>query len=189
MRRDDRPIKNGESERATFVAAGELLLWPQSVGDRAVTTGEAGRWPAFALVVGERRDLLGSPARALFDMLEHVRRTERPATVTGRCQWSVANAPTALLRLTLQARQPVVFDADVLVPATRLLGLLPAVARGTPFGLTTNRQLHGLGDTVDVRRVLRHVVLVDSPPVPRLAEIADELIGTRPAGRQPGGRR
>ncbi len=99
------------------------------------------------------------------------------------------NAPTALLRLTLQARQPVLFDADVLVPAARLLGLLPAVARGTPFGLTTNRHLQGLGDTVDVRRVLRHVVLVSGSPVPELAEIANELTWSRPAGQLPGRRR
>ncbi len=189
MRRDDRPIDSGDSGRATIVAVGELVLWPQSVGDRAVTTGEAGGWPSFVLVVGERRDLLDSPARVLFDLLAHVRRTERPVTVTARCRWSVANAPTALLRLTLQAQQPVLFDADVLVPAARLLGLLPAVARGTPFGLTTHRHLQGLGDTVDVRRVLRHVVLVRSSPVPELAEIADELIWSRPPGRLPGGGR
>ncbi len=189
MRHDDRPIKSGDSERAMFVAVGELLLWPQGVGDRAVTVEEAGGWPAFALVVGERRDLLDSPARALFDLLEYLRRTESPVTVNARCRWTVVNAPTALLRLTIQAQQPVLFDADVLVPAGRLLGLLPAVARGTPFGLTTNRHLQGLGGTVDVRRVLRHVVLVHSRPVPELAEIADELLWTRPAGQQPGGRR
>lgn len=189
MRHNDGPNESGGSARATFVAVGERLLWPQSVGDRAVTTGEASGWPAFAIVVGERRDLLDSPARALFDLLEHVRRTARPATITARCRWTIANSPTALLRLTLHAQRPVIFDADVLVPAARLLGLLPAVARGIPFGLTTNRHLGALGDTVAVRRVLQHVVLVHSPPVPELAEIADELIWSRPAERQPGHRR
>ncbi|MFI7679118.1 hypothetical protein [Actinophytocola sp. NPDC049390] len=180
MRRDDRPIESGGPVRATFVAVGELLLWPQSVRDRAVTTEEAAAWPAFALVVGERRDLLDSPARALLDLLEHVRRTERPVSVAARCRWTVANAPTALLRLTVQARQPILFDVDILVPTARLLGLLPAVARGVPFALTTNRHLRDLGDAVDVRRVLRHVVVVQSPPVPELAEIADELAWSRP---------
>ncbi len=186
MRHDDGRIESGDSGRATFVAVGELLLWPQSVGDRAVTATEAGDWPAFVLVVCERRDLLDSPARALLDLLEHVRQTARPVTVTARCRWAVANSPTALIRLTLDACQPVLFDADVLVPAARLLGLLPAVARGIPFGVTTNRHPRELGDTVDVRRVLRHVVLVHSPPAPELAEIAEELIWSRPPGQQPG---
>lgn len=192
--RGDGPVAKND-QRPTLVAVGELLLWPQSVGDSAVTTVEAHDWPAFGLLVGERRDLLGSPARALFDLLDGVRQAAEPAVVTGRSRWTVVDPVRALLRLRFQAEHPVTFGVDILVPAERLLGLLPAVAHGAPIGVTTSRHARDLGGSVDVREVLRHVVLLRCPPVPGLAELADELIWSRPLGRHsaersrhPGGR-
>lgn len=170
------PVERNDRKRATLVAVGELLLWPQSVGDRAVTTREAHEWPAFGLLLGERRDLLGSSARALFELMAGVRRSAEPSVVTGQWRWTVVDPVKALLRLRLEAEKPVTFGVDVLVPAARLLGLLPAVARGAPIGLTTSRYARDLGGSVAVRQVLRHVVLVRGQPVPELADIADELI-------------
>ena len=163
------------AERATLVAVGDLLLWPQSVGDRVVTTREAGRWPAFALVVGERSDLRDSPARGLLELLADAPRLAESLVVSGRSRWTVVDPVRALLRLRLRVEEPA-FDVEVLVPARRLVGLLSAVAQGVPIGLTTNRQLHALGSTVDIRRVLRHVVVVRCPAEPGLAELADELL-------------
>lgn len=165
-----------------MVAVGELLLWPQSVGHGAVTREEAGGWPAFALLVGERRDLLTTRARLLFDLLAEARRSAEPVVMTGRWGWTVVDPVKALLRLSLQVHDPAPFDVDVLVPAERVLGLLPVVARGAPIGLTTRRHAHDLGGCVDVRAVLRRAVLVRGQPVPGLAELADELIWSMPSG-------
>jgi hypothetical protein len=172
----DQPTETHGQGWTTLVVVSELLLWPQSVGDRVVTAQEAGEWPAFALVVGEDRDLRGTPAQVLLDLLERGRRSAEVVTVTGRGRWTVVDADSALLRLRLHARSPVAFDVDILVPAIRVLGLLPAVARGAAIGLTTHRHVRELGDTLDVREVLRHVVLVRCQPVPELTELADELI-------------
>ncbi|MFC4857809.1 hypothetical protein [Actinophytocola glycyrrhizae] len=182
--RHDEPIDRNDSERATFVAVGDLVLWPQSVGDRAVTTREADTWPAFALVVGERRDLLGSRARVLFDLLENTRQSPEALVVSGRSRWTVVDPVKALFRLRLHIESPPAFDLDVLVPARRLVGLLHAVARGAPIGLTTNRHIRELGSTVDIRQVLQHVVVVRCPPVPGLAELADELLWTMAPGHR-----
>lgn len=96
--------------------------------------------------------------------------------VSGRSRWTVVDPVRALLRLRLHVEEPAAFDVEVLVPARRLVGLLPAVAQGVPIGLTTNRRLHALGSTVDIRTVLRHVVVVRCPAEPGLAELADELL-------------
>lgn len=182
MRRD------GPIEKATLVAVGDLLLWPQSVGDRPVTTREADTWPAFVLVIGERRDLRNSPARGLMDLLAGTWEAGDPLVVSGRSRWTVVDPVKALLRLGLHVEEPAGFDVDVLVPARRLAGLLSAVANGTPIALTTNRHLSSLGSAVDIRRVLQHVVVVRCPPVPDLAELADELMWSM-VGRTGGRRR
>lgn len=167
---------DGPVEKATLVAVGDLLLWPQSVGDRLVTTREADTWPAFVLVVGERRDLRNSPARGLMDLLAGTREAGDPPVFSGRSRWTVVDPVKTLLRLGLHVEEPVAFEVDVLVPARRLAGLLSSVARGTPVALTTNRHLRSLGSDVDIRRVLQHVVVVRCPPAPDLAELADELL-------------
>ncbi|HEU5485638.1 MAG TPA: hypothetical protein VFU98_12090 [Microlunatus sp.] len=156
----------------------DLLLWPQSVGDRAVTTQEAGTWPAFVLVIGEPRDLRDSTARVLFDMLADTTRSAGSVVVDGRSRWSVVDPAKALFRLGLHGDSPAAFGIDVLVPARRLVRLLPAVARGVPIGLTTPRRQRALGSAVDIRRVLRHVVVVRSPPAPGLAERADAVLSS-----------
>ncbi len=164
---------------ATMVAIEVMSLWPQSVGPRAVTVREADLWPVFALVIGERRDLLHTSAKALFGLLDGLRHAEEAVVVSGRCRWAVVDSENALLRLTLQAESPVVFETDILVPAERVLGLLDTVARGTTIGLTTRRHARGLTGRVDVGHVARHMVLVHCRPSPDLAELADELCWAR----------
>jgi hypothetical protein len=160
---------------ATMVAVEVVLLWPHGVGERQAIVGEAGLWPVFVLVVDERRDQLSSSAGPLFELLDAPKGRDEITVVGGRTRWAVVDPRHALLRLTVTADGPVRFEADVLVPAERVLGVLDVVARGATIGITTRRHAAGLRDRVDLRNALRHLVLLGCPPSPRLAELTQEL--------------
>jgi hypothetical protein len=86
----------------------------------------------------------------------------------------------ALLWLTVRADAPVRFESGILVPAERVLGILDVVARGATIGITTRRHAAGLGDRVEVRAALRHVVLLSCPLSSDLNELAQQLRGAEP---------
>lgn len=170
-------LSGPEHRPAAMVAIEVVLLWPQGLGAEPVTVDEAGLWPVFVLVVGERRDLVDSPAGPLFELLDAPRLPDEITLVGGRSRWAVVDSRHALLRLSVEADVPVRFDADILVPAERVLGILDVVARGATIGITTTRHAAGLGDRVDVGAVLRHVVLLSCPPSPELGELTQRLCG------------
>jgi hypothetical protein len=160
-----------------MVAIEVVLLWPQGVHNEPTTVDEAGLWPVFVLVVGERRDLLASSARPLFDLLDTQKGPDEITVVGGRTRWAVVDPRHALLCLTILADAPVRFESDILVPAERVLGVLDVVARGATIGITTRRHAADLRDRVDVRAALRHLVLLSCPPSPELAGLTQELCG------------
>lgn len=160
---------------ATMVAIEVVLLWPQGLGAEPVTVDEAGLWPVFVLVVGERRDLLASSAKPLFALLDAPKGPDELTVAAGRTEWTVVDPRHALLRLTVRADAPVRFESDILVPAERVLGVLDVVARGATIGITTRRHAAGLRDRVDVRAALRHLVLLSCPPSDGLGDLAQEL--------------
>lgn len=168
-------LSGPERQPAAMVAIEVVLLWPQGLGAKPVTVDEAGLWPVFVLVVGERRDLLNSSAGPLFELLDAPRLPDEVTLVGGRSRWTVVDPGHALLRLSIEADVPVRFSSDILVPAERVLGILDVVARGATVGITTTRHAAGLGDRVDVRAALRHVVLLSCPPSPDLGELAQRL--------------
>lgn len=163
-------------QQATMVAVEVVLLWPQGVGAGPVTVDEAGLWPVFVLVVGERRDLLSSSARSLFDLLDAPKRPDEITVVRGRTHWTIVDSRQALLRLSVRADVPVGFESDILVPAERVLGILDVVARGATIGITTRRHAVGLRDRVDIHAALRHVVLLSCPPSVELGALA-QMVG------------
>lgn len=163
--------------RPAMVAIEAVLLRPGGVGPKQATGDEVGLWPVFVLVVRERHDLLASSARPLFELLKAPKGSDELTVVTGRTQWTVVNPRRALLRLTVRGEAPVRFEADILVPAGELLGVLDAVARGATIGITTTRHAAGLRGPVDVRAALRHLVLVSCPPATELGELAQKLCG------------
>ena len=158
-----------------MVAIEVVYLWPQGVGPEPVTVDEAGLWPVFVLVVGERRDLLVSSAKPLLALLDEPRRPGEATVVASRTHWSVVDSFRALLRLTVLGDAPVPFESDILVPAGRVIGVLDAVARGATIGITTKRHAVDLHDRVNVRAALRHVVLLTCAPSAHLDELAREL--------------
>jgi hypothetical protein len=167
-------VAGAEQQAPTMVAIEVVLLWPQEVG-KPVTVDEAGLWPVFVLVVGERRDLLTTSTKPLFDLLDTVKAPDEITVAVGRTRWTVVDPRHALLRLTVRADAPVQFEADILVPAERVLGVLDVVTRGATIGITTRRQAADLHDRVDVRTALRHVVLLSCPPSAELGELTQEL--------------
>lgn len=164
----------------TVIATDVVTLWPQGLGARAVTVDEARMWPVFVLVVNERRDLVTSSARALFDLLDSPRRRDEITAVRGSTHWTVVDWRRALLRLTVRADAPVRFESDILMSAGRVLGILDVVARGAAIGITTRRHADSLGDRVDIRTALRHVVLVNCAPSVELDALAHLLWGAQP---------
>ncbi len=164
-----------EHQVATMVAIEVVLLWPQAVGAEPVTVDEAGLWPVFVLVVGERLDLATSSAKPLFELLDAPKAPDEITVAVGRTRWSIVDPRHALLRLTVGADAPVGFKADILVPAEPVLGVLDVVARGATIGITTRRHAAGLHHRVDVRAALRHLVLLSCPPSPELGELTQEL--------------
>lgn len=168
-----------ENQPAPVVATEVVLLWPQGIDADADPGDVAGLWPVFVLVVSEPRDLLGSPVRTLFDLLDAPKGPDEITVVGGRTRWSVVDPRRALLRLTLLADAPVRFESDVLVPAERVLGVLDVLARGATIGITTSRHAAGLHARVDVHAALRHLVLLGCPPSPELRELTEELCGAQ----------
>lgn len=154
-----------------------VLLWPRGIGAEPATAEEAGLWPVFVIVVGERPGLLSSPAGPLFELLDVPKGADEITVVTGRTEWTVVDPRHALLRLTVQAEAPVRFASEILVPAQRVLDVLDVVARGATIGITTRHHASDLRDRVDVRAALRHVVLVSCPPPAELGELTRELCG------------
>lgn len=157
----------------TMVALEVLLLWPRGVDPSPATVDEAGLWPVFVLVVGERPDVRASSASVLFEMLDRPPRGGELAVVAGRCRWSVIDPRNALLKVMIRAETPERFAVDVLVPARPALGVLDVVARGATIGLTTARHVGRLTGRMDIRRALPEVVLLGCEPSTELEAIAD----------------
>jgi hypothetical protein len=173
------PMGSSGGRPPVMVAIEVVVLWPQGVGAEPVSVDEAGLWPAFVLVIGEHSDLSGSSAGPLFDLLDSSRHADGITVVGGSTDWSVVDPRHALLRLTVRARVPVRFEADILLPAERVLGILDVVAGGGTIGLTTHRHAVGLDDRVDVRTALRNVVLLSCSPSPELRAHMWQLFGMR----------
>ncbi len=164
----------GPDRPAVLVALEVLLLWPRGVGASA-TVAEAGLWPVFVVVVGDRPGLANASAAPLFDILERPRHGTEIAVVSARCQWSIVDARNALLKVAVRADAPEQFSVDVLVPARRVLGVLDVVARGATIGITTSRHVGTLTGRVDIRQALHEVVLLSCEPSTELATLADLL--------------
>lgn len=162
---------------ATMVAVEVLLMWPRGVDESVATVAEAGLWPVFVVVVGERTGAATSSAAPLFELLDSPRQGREMAVVTGRCQWSVVDARTALLRFTVRATAPVEFAMEIILPAQRVLGILDVVARGATIGITTRRHVASLTGKVDIRQALHRIVLLSCEPSTELAGLADLLSG------------
>lgn len=165
---------------AMVVATEAVLLRPQAVEVEQFTVGEAGLWPIFVLVVDERPDTRALSACPLLELLTAPKRTDELTFVTGRTQWTIVDPRRALLRMTVRVEAPVRFEADILVPAGRVLDVLDVVAQGATIGITTRRHAAALRGPVDVRAALRDLVLVNSPPPTELGKLTKELCG---AGR------
>lgn len=164
--------RNHPRQRAALVATEVLLLWPRGVGSPA-TIHEAGLWPVFVLVVGDRLRVDVPAAAPLLDLVHRPRREHELAVVAARCRWSVVDARNALLRVAIQAQAPQRFDVEILVPARRVLGMLDIAARGATIGVTTTRHANDLGGgRVDIRKALHQVVLLSCEPSRELSRLA-----------------
>jgi hypothetical protein len=165
---------SGDGRPAVLVATEVVLLWPRAIGSPA-TVDEAGRWPVFVLVVGDRTRSDVPSAVPLLDLVDHPRHANEPAAVAVSCRWSVVDARNALLRAAVRAEGPVPFAVEILVPARHVLGVLDVAARGATIGLTTARHSAKLSGRVDIRRVLQCVVLLSCGPSAELARLAGLL--------------
>jgi hypothetical protein len=159
----------------TAVAIEVLLLWPRGVAGPVTTAEEAGRWPVFAMVVTEPPGELARGAQPLFDLLDRPRREGEPTVVAAETSWSVLDHANALLGLHVRGVAPVRFGMRVLLPSTRVLGILDVVARGATIGITTGRRAARLRDRVDIRTALSDLVLLSCPPSVELAALAHTL--------------
>ncbi|HEY7595393.1 MAG TPA: hypothetical protein VH969_19740 [Actinophytocola sp.] len=148
-----------------------VLLWPRGVGSPA-TIDEAGLWPVFVLVVGDRQRADVPAAAPLLDLVNQHRQENELAVVAAGCRWSVVDARNALLKVTIQAQAPRRFEVEILVPARRVLGMLEVAARGATIGVTTTRQANNLGERVDIRQALHRVVLLSCEPSTELSRLA-----------------
>jgi hypothetical protein len=163
-----------------MVATEAVLLRPQAVGAEQLMVDEAGLWPIFVLVVDDRRDAVATSARPLFELLKTPKRTGEITFVTGRTQWTVVDPRHALLRMAVRVEAPVRFEADIVVPAERVLDVLDVVAQGATIGITTRHHAAALRGRVDVRAALRNLVLVNCLPPTGLGELTKELCGAGP---------
>jgi hypothetical protein len=159
----------------TAVAIEVLLLWPRGVGGPAATVDEAGLWPVFAMVVAEPPDQDAGTARPLFELLDE----PGPSVVAAETSWSVIDPARALLGMTVRGVVPVEFGLRVLLPATRVLGVLDVVAGGATIGITTRYRAGRLRDRVDIRAALDDLVLLSCPPSVELAAFAHVLQAAR----------
>jgi hypothetical protein len=168
-------LASNHDQGPTLVATEVVLLWPRGLGDTA-TVEDAGLWPVFVVVVGERPDAEQTMATPLFELLDRPRHSNEMTVVTGRCGWSILDAQNALLKFRVHATAPVQFAAQIIIPARRVLGLLDVVARGATIGITTHRRARVLDRQVGVREALREVVLLSCAPSSELATLA-ALVG------------
>lgn len=155
---------------APLVTTDVLLLWPRGVGGPA-TVAEAGLWPVFVLVVEEP----GATACPLLDLLDRLRHDSEPVVVATRCDWTIHDHGTALLRVAVRAER---FRTELHVPARPVLGVLDVLARGATFGVTTERRAGILTGRIDIRDALHEVVLLRCEPSADLATLADLLGAT-----------
>ncbi len=169
----------GREHVTTLVALEVLLLWPRGIGPVA-TVEEAGLWPVFVLVVGERPQPGSPSATALFDLVDRPRQGSEMAVVAARCRWSILDPRNALLKIAVDAEAPERFAVDILVPARQVLGVLDVVARGATIGITTSRHVGRLSGRVDIRQALHEVVLLSCEPSTELATLADLLRSATP---------
>lgn len=151
-----------------------LLLWPREVGSPA-TVAEAGLWPVFVMVVEDPEGPFAPGP--LLELLDRPRRDE-PAVVAARCRWSILDHGTAVLKVTVRTARPRRFLGELHVPARQVVGVLDVVARGATIGVTTDRHVGELTGRVDIRTVLREVVLLRCEPSADLATLADLLGAT-----------
>jgi hypothetical protein len=168
----------GHDHGPTLVATEVVLLWPRGLAE-STTVADAGLWPVFVMVVGERPDAEQTLATPLFDLLDRPRHSNEMAVVAGGCSWSILDARNALLKFRVRATAPVRFTAQIIVPAQRVLGLLDVVARGATIGITTRRRARLLDRQVGVSEALREVVLLGCAPSSELATLA-ELVAATP---------
>lgn len=173
-----RPVPSRD-QVANLVAIEVLLLWPRGVGPSA-TVEEAGLWPVFVLVVGERSRSEMPSAAPLFDLLDRPRHGSEMAVVSARCVWSIVDPRNALLKVAVRVDAPERFAVDVLVPARRVLGVLDVVSHGATIGVTTSRHVRKLIGRVDIRQALHEVVLLSCEPSTELAALAHLLRATSP---------
>ncbi|MGH3756868.1 hypothetical protein [Actinophytocola sp.] len=174
------PSRPGDKS-AALVAIEVVLLWPRGIGSLA-TVEEAGLWPVFVLVVGERSRADVPSAAPLLDLVDRPRHDDELAVVAARCQWSVVDLKNAVLKVAVRAEAPERFAAEILVPARQVLGVLDVVARGGTIGITTPRHAATLSRRVHIRQALREVVLLGSEPSTELAALANLLRHTTKPG-------
>lgn len=161
--------------RPNLVAREALLLWPRRVGRSAATIQEAGLWPVFAVVLGEREPDEDPGVLPLYDLLERPEHLERICVVEGRCQWTIIDPRHALLELSVHATAPVRFDVDIILPARQVLGTLTLLARGGTVAITTQRHLETLIPRADIRDALTKLVLFSCPPSAELEALASSV--------------
>jgi hypothetical protein len=166
-----------------MVALEVMVLWPRGVGGPAATS-EAGLWPVFAIVLGDRDAPAEPDVQPLFDLLYSPEYPGRFTVVEGRCQWSLLDPRHALLKLAVHATAPIRFDANILLPAGPVLGILDVLARGATIAITTQRHANRLARLVDIRHALESLVLLCCRPSRELDELADALTRTQ-AAEQP----
>lgn len=164
----------GGDRAVTLVATEVVLLWPRGV-DPPATVAEAGLWPVFVLVVGERSEVDAPAAAPLFELINRPRRGSELSVVSARCRWSIVDARNALVKIAMRAESPEPFTAEILLPARRVLGILEVAARGATIGVTTPSHAAKLSGRVDIRHALHEIVLVSCEPSMELARLADLL--------------
>jgi hypothetical protein len=136
-------------------------------------------WPMLVMVVTEPADRDSSSARPLFELLDRPKHVNELSIVAAESAWSVLDPASALLTLTVRATVPVSFDLTILLPAAPVLDILDVAARGTAIGVTTQDHANRLRGRVDIRTVLRDVVLLTCPPSTDLADLAAALRSAR----------
>jgi hypothetical protein len=130
----------------------------------------------FVMVVTEPTDRAARLASPLFELLDRPKQVNELSIVAVETAWSILDPANALLTVTVRAAVPITFDLRILLPAAPVLDVLDVVARGATIGLTTQDRLRG---RVDIRTVLRDVVLLSCPPSADLADLARVLRAVR----------
>ncbi|RSM85260.1 hypothetical protein DMH04_18395 [Kibdelosporangium aridum] len=158
--------------RPNLVAREALLLWPRRVAVSTATIQEAGLWPVFAVVLGEREPDEDPGVLPLYELLEQPEHLERISVVVGRCHWTIIDPRHALLELSVRATAPVSFEIDIILPARSVLNALDLLARGGTIAITTERHSGTLTPRADIRDALTKLVLISCPPSAELEAVA-----------------